>query len=380
MAKKLLPPYLIWREGRPRWEPGPKLRALGHKGRDLKDDAGVWLGMVKSIEAARAINASIGEGLDPAAVTARTRLTTGRTPATLWERWQTAPKFQALGAKTKRDYAIKIAIFLAEFGDAPLAAISKPQLHGFWEELFHDRGHHMANGVLAAVSSMFSYAELAGWRAPNTNPALRMGRMLPAPRLVIWYPNEINHLIATAEAMGVPSIADAAIIALHIGQRQADVLALPPRLAADGRIKLTQMKTTALIDCPMTDQLAQRITQIRARWKADGVAGREALVIRESDQAPYTGDAFRTLFRAVRERAAETMPEIADKRFQDFRDTAVTRLALAGCNMAEIGAITGHSLKTITQILKHYLVTQPEMADAAISKLQAWMSKQGIAV
>ena len=35
--------YLKWRDGRPRWEPGPTLRAKGWKGRDLKSEQGEWL-------------------------------------------------------------------------------------------------------------------------------------------------------------------------------------------------------------------------------------------------------------------------------------------------------------------------------------------------
>ena len=76
----------------------------------------------------------------------------------------------------------------------------------------------------------------------------------------------------------------------------------------------------------------------------------------------------------------EDCPSLAEKRYQDLRDTAVTRLALAGCSMAEIAAITGHSIPSITQIIKHYLVLQPEMADAAIAKLSAWLEAQHIAL
>lgn len=44
-------------------------------------------------------------------------------------------------------------------------------------------------------------------------------------------------------------------------------------------------------------------------------------------------------FRAVRCRVATDMPDVAEKQFLDLRDTAVTRLALAGCTVPEIRAI-----------------------------------------
>ena len=48
--------------------------------------------------------------------------------------------------------------------------------------------------------------------------------------------------------------------------------------------------------------------------------------------------------------------DLGDLHFHDLRGTAVTRLALAGCTVPEIAAITGHSLKDVEAILDaHYL-------------------------
>ncbi|MCJ8051691.1 hypothetical protein GB928_004125 [Shinella curvata] len=47
----------------------------------------------------------------------------------------------------------------------------------------------------------------------------------------------------------------------------------------------------------------------------------------------------------------------------------MTRLALSGCSIAEIGAITGHSPKDIDAILHtHYLGGQSELARQAMTK------------
>src|SRR5262249_34922589 len=57
--------------------------------------------------------------------------------------------------------------------------------------------------------------------------------------------------------------------------------------------------------------------------------------------------------------------------FNDLRGTAVTRLALVGCTEAEIATVTGHSLRDVRSILDaHYLHRDPEMARAAIHKLE----------
>jgi hypothetical protein len=70
----------------------------------------------------------------------------------------------------------------------------------------------------------------------------------------------------------------------------------------------------------------------------------------------------------------------ADFHFQDLRDTAVTWYARAGCTVPEIAAITGHSLRSIYSILKHYLALDAHLADSAVAKLIKWMDEQGIAV
>lgn len=74
------------------------------------------------------------------------------------------------------------------------------------------------------------------------------------------------------------------------------------------------------------------------------------------------------------------MPSIARLRFQDLRDTAVTRLAEAGCTAMEIHAITGHDLETIHRVMRHYLARTDKLADAALAKLTTWMQEEGIAL
>lgn len=57
-------PYLVWRDGRPRWSPGPRLRQAGWRGRDLKDPEGNWLDPEAAAAAASDLNKqAAGAGL-----------------------------------------------------------------------------------------------------------------------------------------------------------------------------------------------------------------------------------------------------------------------------------------------------------------------------
>ena len=376
--------YLKWRDGRPRWEPGPTLRAKGWKGRDLKSEQGEWLELPAAIDAARSLNAEVEAWRAGGAVRRKPAapLRPSRTCEHLWEVYRQSPKFAKLATSTKRDYTNKMAVFLGEFGDKHVAAVASSHLYTWWEELYEERGHHMANGVIAVVRAMLSYGKQKGWRIDN--PARELGLETPRPRQVLWLPAEIAAIVSTADRLRVPSVGDAVIIGLHSGQRQGDVLAMPRRIFNEQRIRLSQLKMRsrggALIDAPMTPALSARIAAVAARRKDTVIDPNRPMILREDTGEPYDVHAYRKAFRLVREAAEEGCPSLADKRYQDLRDTAVTRLALAGCSMAEIAAITGHAVNSITQIIKHYLVLQPEMADAAIAKLSAWLEQQEIAI
>jgi hypothetical protein len=63
-------------------------------------------------------------------------------------------------------------------------------------------------------------------------------------------------------------------------------------------------------------------------------------------------------------------PDIADLHFHDIRGTTVTMLFQAGCNLGEIVAVTGHSLRRAQEILDKYLARTSTMADNAIAKFK----------
>ena len=60
-----------------------------------------------------------------------------------------------------------------------------------------------------------------------------------------------------------------------------------------------------------------------------------------------------------------------DLHVHDLRGTIVTRLALAGCAVPEIAAITGHSPANVQQMLdRHHLGGQVQLAEQAIRRLE----------
>lgn len=417
---KLRVPYFVWRDGRPRWVPGPKLRKLKWKGRDLKDAQGNWLNYGDAINAAIAINKEVEDWRARDGSGTRPRQAPKKVPRScrlLADLWYKSPEFRRLGERTRSDYTNKLELFLASpcdpddednpatMGDVPVRALGRANLKGYWRLQYDERGHAMANGIIAAVRAMLTHGTDLEWI--ELNPAFKLKLPVVDARVAFWSPAKVEAFVRTADTMhrkpdersapkpnepliGLQSVADAVIIALHSGQRQGDVLEMPPRIFEQQRVALSQFKTSALVDAPMTPQLQARVAAIKERWKAKGIVALEALVIDERTGRRWTADAFRKAFREVRAETVKRYPDLCETerfqpgidllRFQDLRDTAITRLATAGCTLPEIAAISGHTPEHITSVIKHYLALNNQLADAAIAKLTAWMQREGIAL
>lgn len=400
-------PYIAWREQpdgalHPRFQPGPRERALGFVNKDLRHEGGAWFSIEEVLGFAKAMHAEI--------VAARTlgrrakrppAAQRARTLEALLEDWLRSEHVKTLAAKTQSGYRkqVNAVIYqprdralskdapraLEPFARAPASVIGAPELSDFFAYTKRTRGLHMARASLAVVSAALTWGRSSTFWRLEANPRLGMSFEQPAGRVVIFTDAEIRSLVAAADAMARPSIGDAILLGLFTGQRQGDRLALEDRGLADNRRVFEQSKTGARVAIPETPALKARLEAARARVAAIALplpAERRprTVIVDETTARPYNEHTYRHVFAEVRAAACVTTPALAGKRDQDLRDTAVTWLARAGATLPEIASITGHSLRSIHQVLQHYLAITPELADTAIAKLVAWMDKEGMAV
>lgn len=96
-----------------------------------------------------------------------------------------------------------------------------------------------------------------------------------------------------------------------------------------------------------------------------------AIIINENTGRPYTEDTFSHDFREIADTCEGLTHGTVPLLFMDLRRTAVVNLARAGCTVPEIAAITGHSKRTIHELLETYLPTDAAVAENAIAKLEA---------
>jgi len=185
------------------------------------------------------------------------------------------------------------------------------------------------------------------------NHATGGGRLYIADRSdKIWTAENIADFMKVAR----PEMQLAMLLALHTGQRQGDLLALPWS-AFDGRsITLRQKKTGREVYVPCTDALQ---TALRNTNRVS------VMILNSFTGKPWKGDRFRSVWRSTVQQAG-----IEGLTFHDIRGTSVTMLAEADCTTHEIATITGHSLQFVERILDVYSARTKHLANSAILKFE----------
>ncbi|MGX5723092.1 tyrosine-type recombinase/integrase [Shinella zoogloeoides] len=260
--------------------------------------------------------------------------------------------FRSKGSSTKRHYTEYLDMIRAQFGMLSLSDLEALGTRGrlkAWRDSLADtpRKADYAWSVLARV---LSFGKDRGLLFHNI--AERGGRLYRANRRdFVWTDADISAFNAVAG----PELRLALLLALWTGLRKGDLLALKWAAYDGASFRLTQSKTGRRVIIPASSAV---------RAALETVARRCPHILCNSRGRPWTHAGFNTSWRK-----ACLAAQIKGLTFHDMRGTTVTRLALAGCSIAEIGAITGHSPKDIDAILYvHYLGGQKDLAKQALAK------------
>ena len=299
----------------------------------------------------------------------RDRLAHGGTFNGLVREYTLSEEFQRnLASSTQTEYRRMLKKAEAEFGDLPTAALEdyrvKKDLLDWREKVARKSGLREADYRLSAISAMLTWAVQRGRLSTNHLKGFR--RLYHSNRAeIIWLPEHIHAFMKAAPV----EMQQALILALHTGQRQGDLLRLPWS-AYDGKtIRLRQGKSRRgqkhgpIIEVPCTQALCRML---------DGMGRKSLLILNTATSRAFKKRYFSQLFnRAMKEAGLETvmLPNSAEPvklHFHDLRGTTVTLLSEAGCTPQQVASITGHSLKTVMQILELYLARTRGLAEQAI--------------
>jgi integrase/recombinase XerD len=242
-----------------------------------------------------------------------------------------------LSPRTRISYHGHLRVLKAHFGeDCYIDGIRKAHVAAFVSEL--KKGGMKTptiRGYLATLSSLFSFAERAGW-VPQ-NPILRLDkRAIPEaqPRTRFLSRDEYRCLLAASPPHLHPLIE----VAVETGMRLEELLSLKWE-----QVDLERREVRLVL----TKSKRPRIVPLSDRAVAVLVAGR-----RDHRASTYvfinsaTGERYRTIKRAFR--TACRRARLEDVRFHDLRHTFASWAVQSGVDLYPLSRILGHSTIQMT--------------------------------
>jgi len=274
----------------------------------------------------------------------------------LLQAYQMSEDYRQLAPRTQEDYKriIQKEIEIA-FADFPLSGLDDRRTRGIfmeWRDKLALKSRRQADYAWTVLARVLSWSKDRG--KITVNPCERGGRVYSGSRADnIWSAEQEAAFLNLGPAhLHLPLL-----LALWTGQRQGDLLRLPWSAYDGEKIKLRQSKTGARVVIPVGAPLKAAL---------DTTAKQSTIILTTMEGTPWTNAGFRASWAK-----ACTKAGVKGVTFNDLRGTAVTRLAIAGCEVPEIATITGHSLRDVNSILDaHYLHRDPALAESAIRKLE----------
>lgn len=402
-------PHMKWRDGRPRFEPGPAMRRLGYKGRDLKHPTGLWFKYEDTLAESqrlgleakgRAQTREEGHRLPRVASPAMGRslgqlehvlfqlpefrgreirdgkkLRKGLSPKTVESYERSARAIEKACARLAARQEAATRREADNLWDVPAALWTPKLANALLHEIERQSGLHQARACRAFMSQLWSRI---GRHEPGAMKSLWAEiEQLPVPegRIRPWTPEEFRVMCDTADTMGRPEMADSFALGAFTATRQTDRLAWTMLADTGTHIEARQAKTGKLVSILKLPLLARRLEAARERRKLAKVQWPHIL-IDEREGKPWhaSGDHYRKVFGIIRREAAKTLPSCATCRDQDLRDTAQTWLDRAAVTSEAIAAVAGHELSSAAAMQKkHYVADNRRKADGAMMLLGHWL-------
>jgi len=271
-------------------------------------------------------------------------------------------KWRALRESTQKEYRRIFAFWDAKFGKVPLTALADKTFRKRvleWHSEFAEESPREADNRVTVLARVLS------WAAKDSDLAVNVldgfDRAYSGDRSdKIWLPEHVEAFMAAADE----DMRLALMLALHTGQRQGDILKMAWSQYDGARITLRQGKTLRDVRVPCTKALKATL---------DATTRRGLLILLTKSAGAFKARYFKARWEATYRAAGLPLDakNRAELHFHDLRGTAVTMLFEAGCSVAEVASISGHTLRRAQEILDKYLSRTSKMADGAIAKLEA---------
>lgn len=252
--------------------------------------------------------------------------------AGLVDRWMARDELHAVSETTLGNYRRVYNRLLAlevdgkPFGEHLASSITIPKAKLFHEQLADEAGHMTAkNGVKYL---RWAWSRGTEWGLVEKNPWAFVRTITgDYERDEVWTPAEMQRVIAEAEAMGRPSIANAVRLGYATGARIGDVLRMKKGAYDKGQLVFVTHKTGARI---VLKDLPESIVALFEGHRQGHV------IVNETDRRPYSYATFNKWWCIIRGKAG-----LAGRTFHDLRHTTATEMGSGGATPTEMNAVFG---------------------------------------
>ena len=226
------------------------------------------------------------------------------------------------------------------------------------------KGTRTANNYIQTLSQIINTARNYGFYTFE-NPCTNMNLEHNKPRDQVWSEDEFNLFVKTASESGYDGLKTAMLLGFYTAQRQTDLLNMTWDWFDDDLkyLKIMQSKTKAKVEIPvyMIKPLYDYLLDLKNKSSS------EFVVVDFTDNKPYNNRVrlFGERFENIRQKSGVRKELL----FRDLRRTSILKLQEVGCTPEQISSISGHSLKTIYNMLDVYAPKTRAKAEQAFSKL-----------
>lgn len=265
--------------------------------------------------------------------------------------FRASPEYAAFASGTRACYDIYLRD-LDAIGALRLDDVNRKRVLAMRDAIARTRGNGAATNFSRIISRIFSWAVDRGWIP--FSPLARISG-LPSGNLPTWSESDLS----TALASLPEAYRRAVVLAVHTGQRRGDLVRLRwSDYDRSGRtISLRQRKTGTSLVIPAAPALVAELDA----WRLDACT---LTILAAPTGRPWTES---HLTHSLGDRLAAL--GMVGKNIHGLRKLAAVRLALAGCTVHEIAAITGHaSLEMVALYTRD--VDQARLAASAVGKLE----------
>lgn len=249
----------------------------------------------------------------------------------LIRRYEVSPEFVKLAANTKRNYSRYLAVanrmIRTDRGASPLATSITPK-HVVDLRNVLSKTPGAANAAVSALGALFAWASRPEYALVPANPAARI-------TLFEAKPHEQWPVELLEDALADPAVRLPVALLYFTGQRIGDVVRMRWNDVEGGGIRVYAQKTKTRLWISLASELAELL---------DREPKTSTHILTNAYGRPDTAPALRHRLQAwAKARGHKVVPH-------GLRKNAVSALLEAGCTVAEVQAITAHSL----QMVEHY--------------------------